>query len=227
MMASARNTTISLREAIESLVAPEVMGPLDELAEVLLAISGTVARLRRKLDPQGTWGADLLMLDQSFSRSIVLTRALRERLQVRRGRGEYASVSHVAREIVGRLQGVIPGTVSVCLECPAGPAIVAADRSDVRRVLAGLLEIGLEAAGVDETATGRVDLDISETHGPGGERRRRVVLVELRTPGTIDEGNVRLAGAVKPLVRALGGTMTVREVLRGGTAISVRLPCAC
>jgi hypothetical protein len=225
MMASTKDTTISLREAIDALVTPEVMGPLDELAEVLLMISGTVARLRRKLDPQGTSGADLLMLDQSFSRSIVLTRALRERLQVRRGRGEYASVSHVAREVVGRLHGVVAGTMSVCLECPAGPAIVAADRSDVRRLLAGMLEIGIEAA--HQGGTGRVDLDISEVQGPSGERRRRVVLVELRTAGTVAEGNVRLAGSVRPLVRALGGTMTIREVLRGGTAISVRLPCAC
>jgi signal transduction histidine kinase len=225
MMAINRDTQASLRETVESLLAPEVMGPLDELTDALLMVSGAVARLRRQLEPQGTPSADLFALDQAFSRSIVLTRALRERLQARRSRGEYASVSHVAREVVGRLQGVLHDTVSLSLECPPGPAIVAADRSDLRRILAGLLETGIEAAPAPEG--GRVELEISEAEGEGAERQRRIVAIELRTSGSIEERNIRIAGAVRPLVRALGGTIAFREPLRGETVISLRLPSAC
>jgi len=223
MMASRKDPPISLREAVESILAPEVMGPLDELADVLLTVSGTITRLRRLLEPDGAQSAELGTLDRSFSRSIVLTRELRERLQARRPRGEYTSVSHVAREVVGKLQSVIPENLSLSVQCPPGPVIVAAERGDLRRVMVGLLESAIEAG----AGAGRITLDISEAPGPPGERQRRIAQIELRSSAAIEERDVRIGAAARPIVRALGGTITFREPLRGGTAISVRLPCAC
>ncbi|MGO8995002.1 MAG: hypothetical protein ACLQVI_16935 [Polyangiaceae bacterium] len=213
---------MTLREVVESLLAPEVMAPLDELADVLTIVSGTLGQLRRTIDPNAA-PTELAVLDRSFSRSIVLTRELRERLQARRSRGEFTSLSHVARDVVGRLQGVVPDGITLTVACPPGPAIVAADRADMRRITVGLLETGIEAA----SGGGTLSLEVTETPGPPGERQRRVVQVELRSSAEINERDLRVGTAVRPVVRALGGTVTFREPLRGGTAISVRLPCAC
>jgi signal transduction histidine kinase len=217
------NRLLSLREAIDSLLAPEVTGPLDELADALVVASGTLGRLRRAVESDGPRSAELAALDASFSRSIVLTRELRERLQARRSRGDYTSVSHVAREVVGRLQGAIPDEVSLLVKCPDGPAIVAADRADLRRVMTGLLESGIEAS----AGNGRLDLEVSEPAGGPGERQRRIVQIEVRCSAGIEEQDTRIAAVVRPVVRSIGGALTFRAPIRGGTAIAVRLPSAC
>ena len=223
MMATIKDSAPSLHEALEALLAPEVMGPLDELADVLLMVSGALGRLRRLVGPSGPPSTELAVLDRSFSRSIVLTRELRERFQARRTRGDYTSVSHVAREVVGRLQGVVPEGLSLSLQCPPGPAIVAADRSDLRRVMAGLFECGVEAA----EGKGKIDFEITEAPGPSGERQRRIIQIEIRSSAAIGEQDIRIVTVVRPVVRSIGGTITFREPLCGGTAIAVRLPCAC
>jgi hypothetical protein len=223
MMATTKDSALSLREALESLLAPEVMGPLDELTDVLVMVSGTLGRLRRLVDPIGPASTELAVLDRSFSRSIVLTRELRERFQARRARGDYTSVSHLAREVVGRLQGVVPEGLSLSLQCPPGPAIVAAERADLRCVMAGLFECGVEAG----EGGGKIDFEISEVSGPSGARERHIVQIEVRSSGPIEEQNMRIAAVVRPVVRSMGGTIAFRELLRGGTAIAVRLPCAC
>ena len=223
MMASSKGSPPSVREVVESLLAPEIMGPLDELSDVLLVVSAALGRLRRVLTPGGAHSVELTAIDQSFSRSIALTRELRERLQTRRPRGEYTSLSHVAREVVGRLQAALPEALSLALHCPPGPAIVAAERGELRRVVVGLLETGIAAA----STGGLLELEVSDTQGPPGERARRVVQLELRCAQVIDEREIKLSTAVRPIVRALGGTMTLREPRRGGTAVSVRLPSAC
>jgi hypothetical protein len=223
MMAAAKDSPTTLRETLEALLAPEMTGPLDELADVLLMVSGMLSRLRRAADPTGPSSADLAALDRSFSRSIVLTREVRERFQARRTRGDYTSVCHVAREVVGKLQGVIPEGLSLSLQCPPGPAIVAADRGDLRRVMAGIFDCVVEVG----EAKGRIEFEISEISGPTGERQRRIVQIEIRSPAVIEEHDIRIGTAVRPVVRSLGGTITFREPLRGGTAIAVRLPGAC
>ncbi len=224
MRASVPDDSPSFREAIDSMVDPGVIEPLDELGDLLLVASGSVARLLRWCRPDGGESADIVALDEAFSGAIARTRALREGLLARRSRGEYASVSHVAREVVGRLQGVLPYETKLSLECPLGHAIVAADASDLRRVIAGLVGAGLEALADED---GRVDLDVTETLGLRNDERRKVVLLELRAGVAIEEGSVRIEETVRPLVRALGGTVLLRHPVRGATVISVRLPRLC
>jgi hypothetical protein len=222
MMAHSPDPEALLRAAIESLLAPEVIGPLDELTDALFRASSFLFRLRLRIDAQDPRSGEVSSLDESFARSIALTRTLRERCLASGARGEYSSLSDTAREVVGRLQGVLPDGVSLSLRCPLTAAIVAADRSELRRAIVALVESGLDAV----ANRGRLDLDVSEGVGAGGEGRR-MVLVELRSSAVIDERDRRLQAFVRPFVGALGGTTILREPLRGGTVIAVRLPGAC
>jgi signal transduction histidine kinase len=214
---------VPLRAAIESLLAPEVIGPLDELTDALFLASSLLSRLRLRIDAQDPRSGEVSSLDESFARSIALTRTLRERCLAPRARGEYASLTHTAREVVGRLQGALPDGVSLSVRCPTSAAIVAADRSDLRRAIVALVESGLDAL----ASRGTLDLDVSQGVGAVGEHGRRMVLLELRSSAVIDERDARLQASVRPFVRALGGTVILREPLRGGTVIAVRLPGAC
>ena len=223
MARSTIDQEVPLRAAIESLLAPEVIGPLDELTDALFQASSLLSRLRLRIESQDPRSGDVSSLDESFSRSIALTRTLRERCLAPRARGEYASLSHAAREVVGRLQGALPDGVSLTVRCPPGAAIVAADRSDLRRMIVALIESGLDAV----ASRGSLDLEVSQGAGAGGEQGRRVILIELRSSAEIDERDARLQAAVRPFVRAIGGTIIFREPLRGGTVIAVRLPGAC
>jgi signal transduction histidine kinase len=218
MMASPKDSGSSLRDVLDSLVTSDVTGPLDELADVLVMISGKLGRLQRVVDPGAEHAAELAAIDRSFSRSIVLTRAIREQLQARRPRGEYTSASHVAREVVGMLQTVVPENLYLSLHCPPGPAIVAADRVELRRLMGGLLEGAIEAS----REGGKITLEVSESASRSAGRQERAVHIELRCAGSIDERDARIAALV-PVVRALRGTIAFREPLRGGTVISVGL----
>ena len=169
-------------------------GPLDELADVLITISASLGRVMRDVEPSFPHAADLAAIDRSFTRSISLTREIREQVQARGPRGEYTSTSYVARDVVGRLQTVVPDTLSILVQCPPGPAIVAAQRADVRRVMAGLLESGIEAS----QGVGLLSLDVSETNGVAGERQRRIVQIDLRSAKAIDERDLRIGTSRAP-----------------------------
>jgi Arc/MetJ-type ribon-helix-helix transcriptional regulator len=210
-----------LRDALESLHACELTGPLDELADVLVTISGSLGRLHRALG-SGANGAEhqgeLTVIDRAFSRSIALTRTIRERLQARRLRGEYASASHVVREVVGTLQTVVPDHLFLSLQCPPGPAIVAADRGELRRLVAALVESGIEAC----RDGGKIALEVLEVGARSSPDRQRSVHIHLRCTSAIRSDRV---AAAQSIVRGLGGTLALREALRGGTLISVALAC--
>jgi signal transduction histidine kinase len=206
-----------MREALESLHACELTGPLDELADVLVTLSGSLGRLNRALGNGAEHQGELAMIDRGFSRSIALTRTIRECLQARRRRGEYASASHVAREVVGTLQIVVPENLFISLQCPPGPAIVAADRGDLRRLVAALMESGIEAC----REGGKIGLEVSEVGARSAGQR--AVHIDLRCSSAVDENDTRVAGA-RSIARELGGTLTLREALRG-TLISVVLAC--
>jgi Arc/MetJ-type ribon-helix-helix transcriptional regulator len=214
-----------MREALESLHACELTGPLDELADVLVTISGSLGRLNRALG-NGSNGAEhqgeLATIDRGFSRSIALTRTIRERLQARRRRGEYASASHVAREVVGTLQTVVPENLFLSLQCPPGPAIVAADRGDLRRLVAALMESGIEACAKGGDGGGKIALEVSEV-GPRSAGQR-AVHIDLRCSNAVEDSDARVASA-RTIARGLGGTLTLREAPRGNTLMSVALPC--
>ena len=223
MMAAPNDAGLCVRDAVERLLAADEMGPLDELASVLLFVSGAIAQTRRRCESSNVKAVDLHAIDDAFSRSIKLTREVRERLQARRGRGEYASLSHAARDVVGRLQGMLPDGVRLSLRCPLGPAIVAADRAELRRLLVGLLEAALDAVGTE----GSIALDVTEVATAARGAARRSVRIEVRCSAVVAADDERIAAAVRPRLRSLDGGIDVREPLRGGTEISVRVPCAC
>lgn len=222
-MATSLDPGFPIRAALESLLAPEVTGPLDELTDTLFHASSLLSRLRLRIEAEDPRSGDVVSLDESFSRSIALTRTLRERFLAPRLRGEYSSVSHAAREVVGRLQGALPENISLGLRCPPGPAIVAADPGDLRRALVAMVETGIHAV----ARGGLLELEVSESSGAGGQRGRRMILLELTSSGAIGEGDARIQASVRPLVRTLGGTIVVRELLRGGTVVAIRLPGSC
>jgi len=213
---------LSLREVVESLLSPEVTGPLDELSDALLRASGLIAQLRRRIDAKDPIQWDCGSLDESFNRSIVLTRLLRERWLAPRARCEYASVCHAAREIVGRLQEALPDSVSLSLRCSPGPAIVCTDRVTLRCLILGLVESAIESLGDG----GRLELQVSEGSKRSGMSSRNV-LIELRCSAVVSERAERIVAAAYPIVSALRGTLSFQEPPDGGTVIAVRLPCAC
>jgi signal transduction histidine kinase len=217
------DSRLALREAVQSLLAPEVTGPLDELSDALLQASSLLSRLRRRLRTEDANQGDLGSLDESFSRSIVLTRLLRERCQAPRARCEYTSLCHAAREVVGRLQEALPDRVSLSLRCSPGPAIVATDRENLRRLVLALLESALDAL----EGEGELELDVSEQTKPGGARGGPDILVELRSSGVVEEHDERIRTSAYPVVGALHGTIVFQKPSRGGTVIAIRLPCAC
>jgi signal transduction histidine kinase len=223
MMATRMYPQVSLRETVEALLVPDLTGPLDELSDVLLHVAGLVARLRRCQGTPEPSATEWTSLDESFSRSISLTRALRERVQASRARGDYASVSHAAREVVGRLQGAMPDCISLSLRCPPGPAIVAGDRDALRRLMVALLDRALQGV----AKGGTVELDVSEGKALPSHRPQPVVVIELCSSGTLEEHEERVGLALRRAVSALGGSVASRERARGGTVIAVRLPSAC
>jgi Arc/MetJ-type ribon-helix-helix transcriptional regulator len=215
-----QHSRFSARDAVTALLSPDEMGPLDELTGVLLVVSGAIAEARRRFACDDGKAAPLHAIDDAFSRSIALTREVRERVQARRGRGEYASMSHAARDVVGRLQGLLPDAVRLTLSCPLGPAIVATDR--------GELETALRAADEDPTVTEvELALDIREVPSPPRAAARRTIVVELRSSVRIVDEDARLSGALRPLLRLLEASLEVREPLRGGTLLTLRIPAAC
>jgi hypothetical protein len=222
MMANNVESRLALREVVESLRAPEVTGPLDELSDALVHASGLISRLRRRIDAEDANQGDFGSLDESFSRSIELTRLVRERCYTPRARCEFASLTHTAREVVGRLQEALPYGVSLSLRCSPGPAIVATDRETLRRLLLGLFESALDAV----AGRGELELDLYE-----GSRTSDVdppeVLLVLRSSGVMDESDEPIRTSASPIIGSLGGTMVLDERSEGGTVIAVRLPCAC
>jgi hypothetical protein len=208
----------SLYRVIESLRRPDVMGSLDALTDVLVVASGLVARAcNDRLDRGGLRG-----LDEAFSRAIVHTRALRERLQAGRARSEYASTSHAAREVVGHLQAALHDDVFLSVKCPPGPAIVAADRPQLRLLFLALVEIALDA--IPRGGTLSVEVVMNPVRSPNGTDP--AVKVHVQTSGVVEENDPRLATLTQGLVSALGGTMHLHELLRGGTIMTVHLPGA-
>jgi hypothetical protein len=87
MMAARNDAGFCVRDAVETLIAADEMEPLDELASVLLFVSGAIAQARRRCESADVKAVELHAIDDAFSRSIKLTREVRERLQARRGRG--------------------------------------------------------------------------------------------------------------------------------------------
>jgi Arc/MetJ-type ribon-helix-helix transcriptional regulator len=223
-----QHSRFSARDAVTALLSPDEMGPLDELTGVLLVVSGAIAEARRRFACDDGKAAPLHAIDDAFSRSIALTREVRERVQARRGRGEYASMSHAARDVVGRLQGLLPDAVRLTLSCPLGPAIVATDRGELQRALIDVLETALRAADEDPTVTEvELALDIREVPSPPRAAARRTIVVELRSSVRIVDEDARLSGALRPLLRLLEASLEVREPLRGGTLLTLRIPAAC
>jgi hypothetical protein len=219
-MAATHVAVPGLAQIVESLVEPDIVGPLNDLSEALLVISSIVSKLRRSGTPLG---ADLVTLDDAATRSIAVTRAVREHLQSRRMRGEYSSLSHVVREIAAHLQPVMPPGVRLDVHCPLRPAIVAAERAELRRLVVVLLEVALEnclvvpaPSGSGKTREGVVRLEVTES------RAQQAVTLDIRGGGVVEHGHPRLETQVKPLVFALGGTLQVRS-LRDGQALVVRL----
>jgi signal transduction histidine kinase len=199
-----------LAEVAASLVEPDIVGPLNELSEALLVVSTMVSKLRRA-------GAtpvedDLAALDEAATRSITLTRAVREHFQSRRLRGDYSSLSHVVREVAAHVQPVMPPGVRLDVHCPLRPAIVAAERAELRRLVLALLELAVEEA----RRPGTVRIEVTE------KRDEQAVVLDVRAGGSLRHGDPRLEDQVKPLVFALGGTLQVRP-LRDGPALVVRL----
>jgi signal transduction histidine kinase len=214
MMAAVKRERSTLHDVLASGVDLDMMDPLDELSEALLHLSGVVARMRRAAATPST---DLKALDEVASRSIALTRVLRERLQARRARGEYNSASQVVREVASQIEPVLPRGVTVAVDCAAGPALVAVDRSALRRLLFHLVEASVEAM----TAGGKLVFEV--TQHAAAVNGRTVAQIEVRSSAEIDPSEPAI-DAVRSLVNALGGSVQVRFPLTGGTAILVRMP---
>jgi hypothetical protein len=223
MALSTPTAEFPIRTAIESLRSAEVTGPLDDLTDALFQASGLLSRLRVQIGAQDPKSGDVSAIDESFSRAIALTRTLRERFLAPRLRGEYSSVSHAVRDVVGRLQGVLPENIALTLSCQPGPTIVAADRADLRRAVVALVESGLCAV----ADGGSLALEVSERVSVPPEPGRRTIVLELHSSSAVDHHDARLETAVRPFVRALGGAMTFSSSPEGRAVVSIRVPCSC
>ncbi len=223
MMALVKADRPTLDDVLASLVDPDVGGNLDELSDALVLASSLLARLRRRraatLHPE----TEIPALEEVVARSIALTRGLRDRLQGYRARGDYTSLSHVARDVVGHLQGVIPDEVTLAVVCPTSPAVVAGARSEIRRVLVAVLEAALAAI----PAGGSLDVEVSERTTCGSSPPGRAVRLEVRCSGHVDAGDPRIEERARPIVHAVGGAIAIDAERSGGTAIRVRFRGVC
>jgi hypothetical protein len=223
MALSTQTTEFPIRTAIESLRSAEVTGPLDDLTDALFQASGLLSRLRVQINAHDPRREEVSAIDESFSRAIALTRTLRERFLAPRLRGEYSSVSHAVRDVVGRLQGILPENILLTLSCQPGPTIVAADRADLRRAVVALIETGLCAV----ADGGTLALEVTERLSAPGEHGRRTIVLELHSSCAVDERDGRLETAVRPFVRALTGTIAFASSPEGGGVVAIRVPCSC
>jgi hypothetical protein len=205
----------AVRKVLESLFESEVTGPLHELSDVLVGVSGRLGKLQRTMGNGGLHAAELAALDSAFSRSIVLTRTVHESLKARRPRGEFASATNAAREVVGLFQTSLPDSVSLSLHCPPGPAVVAADRDDLRRAIGGLLAAAIVAC--SETMA-RTSIEVLEV---GQRNRVHSVRIDVRCESRLEDHNACVE-AVRPIVDALGGKLEQHFTHRG-TVVSLTL----
>ena len=209
-----RSPLSALAEVAASLLEPDVVGPLNELSEALVLLSGLVSKIRRM--QSAAPASDLASLDDAAARAIALTRTVREHFQSRRLRGEYTSLSHVVREVAGHLHPVMPRGIGLDVRCPLGPAIVAAERAELRRLVVALLEAVVDTA----PSAGVLHLEVTES------RARQAVMLHLRGGGEALRDGTGLELHAKPLAFALGGTLQVRAG-RDGIAVAVSLPSEC
>ncbi len=196
----------------------DTAAPLNELSETLVLISALVSSLKRAVEAAAL-GVDFTPIDEAFSRSIELTRTVRERVG-RRGRSDYSSLTNVVRDIVGRVEESLPGGLTLAGRYPSGAAIVAAEGSNLRRLIHALLEMALHAV----PGGGSVEIEVIDSAQL--ERARRSVRLDVRTTAEIIESDPRIV-RLRPLVHSIGGTLQVRAPIRGGTTLSVRLLAAC
>jgi hypothetical protein len=214
-MAATQTARVSgFAQLVESLVEPDLVGPLNDLSEALVVVSGVVSKLRR--DGAVPADHDLVVLDAAAARSITLTRTVLERLQARRLRGEYTSLSHAVLEVAASLQPAMPDALRIDVHCPLGPAIVAAERADLRRLVVALIEVAVEVA----PRPGTIRLEVAES------RTQQEVVLQVRCGGTVPQGHTRIETQVKPVVFALGGTFQARTH-KDGAALVVRLRSEC
>jgi len=195
----------------------ETSDPLNELAETLVLASALISQLKRAAEAAAL-RVDFGAIDEAFARSIALARTVRERI-LKRGRAEYASLTSVAREVVGRVQENLPAGLAITGRFTAGAAIVSADPAQLRRVVLAMLETALHAI----AGKGSVEVEVVDTAPL--ERARRALCFDVRTSAELEEGDPRIA-RLRPLALAVGGTLQIRSPIRGGTAISLRLLAA-
>jgi hypothetical protein len=203
-------------EEVSAPIDSETADPLNELTDVLVLASALVAQLKRSA-PKGT---DLRPLEDTFSRAITLTRTVRERVFQRRSSSEFASMTAAVRDVVGRFQCTSADDVRLVANFPRSSAIVAADASYLRRLVAIVVELAIEAT----CGAGAVDVDVVDDSSDA--RVRRAIRLNVGTTGELSESDARVA-SLRPLVHALGGSVQVRSPLHGGTVVSLRLIAAC
>jgi signal transduction histidine kinase len=160
---------------------------------------------------------DLHALDEVASKSISLTRVLRERFQARRARGEYNSACQVVRELASQIEPALPEGIALTVDCAAGPALVAVDRAALRRLLCALVLTSVAAM----PEGGRLVIEVTQL--PAATNGRIVAQIELRCTAEVDATEPALESA-RAMVQALGGSAQVRFPLTGGTAILLRMP---
>jgi hypothetical protein len=218
MMAATKEPRRSYRDTARALVAADTTRPFDELSDALLLMSGLVARLRRHAPEGGAGCADLSALDEASGRAIELTRDLRERLAARSVRGEYASLSSVAREVVGHLQPTLADSVAMTVVCAPGPAIVAADRLELRLLGVAMVLAALDAAGDDASI-------IVEVRGPPVSDRGSFEL-RVRWRTSTRDPVFYLGDELRAIASAVSAAIEMR-VLPGENEMVARFSSAC
>jgi hypothetical protein len=209
----------AIRE-VAALMDTDVSGSLDELGNVLLQIAGLMAKLKRQTAKDAAVTTELSALDVAFGRSITLTREVRERLRADARPHHFVSLTRVAREVVGQLQGVLPEGVWLGVgELPQHASIVAAEHVQLRRLLTAIIARALDSL----QGPGVIEVSVRELPKSG----RPEVGLEVRCPSTIPADDAELASTVRPVISALGGKFEIGGRSGGPTTMTVLLANVC
>lgn len=170
---------------------------LDQLGESLILSSAALARVRRASRGGSALEREVQAVDEAFSRSISLARALRERLLASFD-GEYASLANAAREVVRRLHATLDGEARISLHCDVAPVVVTGTAAQLRYIVGALLNRALE-----------LDRDVAVLVRDAWSGSRRVGELVVRYRGDVDEERRELAHDVQAAVSALGGALAI------------------
>jgi hypothetical protein len=161
---------------------------------------------------------DVALLNDATGRAVKVARALRLRMQTRRLRGSYASLTGAARDVVGHFQAAMADDVRITLACVNKPAVVSAEWDTLRMLIGALVEM----AAAHSQSDGAILVEVTDPTPPAS-RSPTTIQLSVHCDEVFDESDPRLVARAQLLANAVGSFLRVEPSERGGSALRVDL----